>query len=106
MSLRGRLRKLEAIMKSKNIDIILVDSSGNQVKGEVVSMPTEAAHGVARLPDGSERAILYEANWRDTTVMVNYTDEPQEPDDKLRLRREDVKHIAVSYVGPEGGVDQ
>ena len=64
MNIAGRLKKLEAqaVFRDKG-DIILFDEYGKCVDAEIVRKPTLDIEGIAKLADGSEMPIIFEADW-------------------------------------------
>jgi hypothetical protein len=66
MNLVSRLGRIENHIKSKQSEkgfIVLYNEYGKLIDGVVIKMPTVEADGKARLPDGSEMPIIYEAHW-------------------------------------------
>ena len=88
MTLKNRIAAIEEKLKDESIDsIIVLDGNGNEIKGaEVVQMPTQEADGLARLPDGSTRSIIYEREWRHILVMLADEDEEVDEDSPCRIR--------------------
>lgn len=91
MGLSNRLKKIEKATQSKRIDIEslkLFDSCMMAVDGDVVVMPTAESEGLARLANGTEKAIIYEPDWQNLFVCCD--DSGQNTDDKLRIRNANV----------------
>lgn len=97
-SVESRVERLEKTAAGKALepgDLLIIDDTDQKVEAVVVKMPTPEADGLARLPDGTEPAIMYESNWRDIddVFTVVFLDTKPDPQAKLRIRRGDLKHF-------------
>jgi len=99
MNLSSRLDKIENLVKSRQVEkslIALYNEFGKPVDGEVVKMPMSEAEGVARLADGTEKPIIYEAGWnngidifQDETLIIDNETEIDDVSGKLIIRNKD-----------------
>ena len=60
MSLHTRLKRLEQARTKTGPEYGLYDTHGNAVEAELVQEPTPEAEGLARLPDGTEKAVIWQ----------------------------------------------
>lgn len=97
MTLERRIAKLEGVVET-DPGIILFDSTGRQIEGEIVRMPTVDTDGEALLADGTQRPIVYEDNWKNIQVMFSDNPCEEEPEERLRIRRADIVHIRFEDV--------
>jgi len=63
-------------------------------------MPKQDSEGLARLADGTERAIIYEPDWKNNLIVCHYEDN-QNTDNKLRIRKAGVPVINFEYIDAE-----
>ena len=74
MGISSRLKKIEIKANAKISGVILVDDAWNTIEGDILRMPKLDAPGLATLPDGTQKAIIYEAGWRDRIIEFHYSD--------------------------------
>jgi hypothetical protein len=111
MGIANRLKKIEIKAHAKISGVILVDGDWNTIEGDILRMPKAETPGLAILPDGTQKAIIYEAGWRDMNMAFHRSEEDgtriyekhgrqvdsELPTDSLRIRPKDLRVIHISY---------
>ena len=79
MNILSRIAKLEK-KASRTKGYGIYDANGVEVQAEVISKPTPEVDGLARLPDGTEIAIVY-----DYGLEIKVAGEPEVEKDEGKL---------------------
>ena len=91
MSIRTRIEKLERQSKEKaDTACALYNARGDEVEAEIVTMPAHKVEGLARLSDGTQVPVVYDAyviRVRLPSDFEGMEDEPQLDEGKLYYRR-------------------
>ena len=99
-SVESRIEKLEKSTAGKALEpseLLIIDDTDQKAEGVIVRMPTPEADGIARLADGTERAVMYESDWRDIDYAfpIVFLDTRSDPEAKLRIRRGDIAYCML-----------